>query len=106
MFLLRCQSMFAKCRMPLGAGLLLGEGGAWQQAFYAQILKLGCKRWAWHDPRNLWQATKHNPKWHLSYSAQNTKPHSNMNGNSNVVSTETLGTYIFRSLYQNTVLAL
>lgn len=43
MLLLRCQSMFAKCRMPLGAGMLPGEGGTRQQAFYAQILKLGGK---------------------------------------------------------------
>jgi len=80
--------------MLLGAGLLHGEGGAWQQAFYAQILKLGCKHWAWHDPWNLWQAKKHNPNWHLSYSAQNTKPYSTMDGNNNyVVSTETLEKY-------------
>lgn len=97
MFLLRTLSIFPKYQM-------------WAQACCLEKEVHGSKHfmhsfWSWdentgHD--NTQGTSGRSPdtaqKWHIGYSAWNSKPHLKMNDNNNATSFETLGVYLLKSL--------
>lgn len=104
-------------RFCFGVSLCLQNSGClWLQACCLEKEVHGSKLfmsrfWSWGASvgHSMTQGTCGRPKnttqSGICYSAWNTKLPSNLNGNINDASTETLGMYIFRCLYQNTVLA-